>query len=49
MHHFVEFLGFINEQIHTRRIERLESMLMSPSLLIVVLEAGTAVQRTGVD
>jgi hypothetical protein len=28
MQDFVEFLGFINQQLYTREIERLEAMLM---------------------
>lgn len=38
MHDFVEFLGFINEQLHTRQIERLESMLMPANFSSVVGE-----------
>ncbi len=38
MHDFVEFLGFINQQLHTRQIERLESMLMPANFSSVVGE-----------
>lgn len=38
MHDFVEFLGFTNEQLHTRQIERLESMLMPANFSSVVGE-----------
>ena len=38
MHDFVEFLGFINQQLHTREIERLESMLMPANFSSIVGE-----------
>ena len=38
MHDFVEFLGFINQQLYTRQIERLESMLMPANFSSVVGE-----------
>lgn len=38
MQDFVAFLGFINEQLHTRRIERLEAMLMPANFSSIVGE-----------
>src|SRR5215210_3651591 len=38
MHDFVEFLGFINQQMHTRDIERLEAMLMPANFSSIVGE-----------
>lgn len=38
MQDFVEFLGFINGRLHTRRIERLEAMLMSANFSSIVGE-----------
>lgn len=38
MQDFVEFLGFINGQLHTRQMERLEAMLMSANFSSVVGE-----------
>jgi hypothetical protein len=35
MHDFVGFLGFIDQQLHTRDIERLEAMLMPVNISIV--------------
>lgn len=38
MNDFVNFLGFINQQLHTREIERLESMLMQANFSSMVGE-----------
>lgn len=38
MNDFVEFLGFINQQLHRRRLERLESMLMPANFSSIVGE-----------
>ena len=38
MHDFVEFLGFINQQMQTRGIERLEAMLMPANFSSIVGE-----------
>ncbi len=38
MEQFVEFLGFINHQLHRRKLERLESMLMSANFSSLVGE-----------
>jgi len=38
MQDFVDFLGFINEQLHTRRMERLEAMLMPANFSSIVGE-----------
>jgi hypothetical protein len=38
MHDFVEFLGFINQQMYTRDIERLEAMLMPANFSSIVGE-----------
>lgn len=38
MHEFVEFLGFVNEQLYSRRITRLEAMLMPANFSSIVGE-----------
>ncbi len=38
MREFLDFLGFINQQLHTRKISRLESMLMSANFSSIVGE-----------
>jgi hypothetical protein len=38
MNDFIDFLGFINQQLHTRRIERLEVMLMPANFSSIVGE-----------
>ncbi len=38
MSDFIDFLGFINQQLHTKEIERLEVMLMSANFSSIVGE-----------
>ena len=38
MNGFIEFLGFINQQLYTKRLERLESMLMPANYIRLVGE-----------
>jgi hypothetical protein len=38
MEDFIEFLGFVNTQLHTKQIERLESMLMAANFSSMVGE-----------
>ena len=42
MNEFVDFIGFINQQLHGRKIERLESMLMPANFSSIVGEFMTA-------
>ncbi len=42
MNDFVNFLGFINEQLHTKEIERLETMLMPANFSSIVGEFMTS-------
>lgn len=46
MEEFVDFLGFINEQLRSREIERLETMLMPANFSIIVGEfMGAAIPK----
>ena len=38
MNGFIDFLGFINQQLHTKQIERLEVMLMPANFSSIVGE-----------
>ncbi len=38
MQDFLDFIGFVNEQLHTRQIQRLESMLMPANFSSIVGE-----------
>jgi len=42
MNDFVNFIGFINQQLHTRQIERLETMLMPANFSSIVGEFMTS-------
>lgn len=46
MEEFIDFLGFINSQLHTRKLERLESFLMPANFSSIVGEfMGTAIPK----
>ena len=38
MNKFIDFIGFINQQLHDRSIPRLETMLMSATFSLIVGE-----------
>ena len=42
MSEFIDFIGFINQQLHTRKIERLETMLMPANYSSIVGEFMTS-------